>query len=83
MIIDGALSYPAAGCLKVTGGRAGGFSGNMTIELGPHPEVTGGGNVKAFAKSTDNGSNSADAGIQLALDEWCHVAVTFDGGGLV
>ena len=55
----------------------------MTIQLGPHPEVTGGGNVKAFAKSTDNSSNSADAGIQLALDEWCHVAVTFDGAGLV
>ena len=83
MIIDGALSYPAAGCLKATGGGAGGFSENITIELGHLPEVKAGGNVKAFAKSTDNSSHSADAGIQFALDEWCHVTVTFDGGGLV
>ena len=55
----------------------------MPIELGYPPEVTAGGNVKAFTKSTDNSTHSADAVIQLALDEWCHVTVTFDGGGLV
>ena len=83
MIIDGDLSYSAAGWLKVTAGEGRRLLWENAHRTGPSPEVTTGGNVKAFAKSTDNSSHSTDAVIQLALDEWCHVTVTFDGGGLV
>ena len=81
VIIDGALSYSVAGWFKVTGGTGRRFlwetsPSNWAISA----EVTPGGNVKAFAKLADASSHGADTGIQPAIDEWHHVAVTFDGG---
>ena len=81
VIADGAFTYSVAGWFKVTGGTGRRFlwetsPSNWAISA----EVTPGGNLKAFAKLADASSHSADTGIQPALDEWHHVAVTFDGG---
>ena len=80
VIADGAFTYSVAGWFKVTGGEGRRFlwetsPSNWAISA----EVTPSGNVKAFAKLADASSHGADTGIQPALDEWHHVAVTFNG----
>lgn len=80
VIADGSFAYTAAGWFKVTGGTGRRFlwetsDTNWAISA----EVTPESNVKAFARLADGSSHSSDTGLPPGLDEWHHVAVTFDG----
>lgn len=77
---DGALAYTSSGWFKVTGGTGRRFlwetaDSNWAIST----EITPAGNLKAFIRQSDSSSHSIDTLIQPPLDEWHHVAVTFDG----